>query len=227
MMFQRLQIGELIFESVMDNIIAQGANQAGAYKLLPFEVHRITSGIGGGIMLPPAQAGMTVVIINHAGGTINVFGQLGDAIDDDASTLGVAQMTDSFVFFNCLTPGFWYTEGLASGYARGVGGQFATFATQANVTASATQSQAGGVPITAMNVQVSVSAVSGNALTLPISRAGMEITIVNNGANPIQVYGSASDSATVNGVAATVGVSQATSTVTIYFCFVAGAWWTK
>ena len=51
------------------------------------------------------------------------------------------------------------------------------------ITASATQTQAGGYAITKDYNEISISATAGNAVTLPTAVAGMEIYIVNNGAN--------------------------------------------
>ena len=97
--------------------------------------------------------------------------------------------------------------------------------TQTGVTAHATGGQANATQLTASQVQVSTVASLNDSVKLPPSQAGLQITIVNNGANSMQVFGTGSD--TINGVAAGTGVAQAAAAVTIYYCFVAGNWVTK
>jgi hypothetical protein len=104
-------------------------------------------------------------------------------------------------------------------------GQFPIYSTQSGITASTTHSPAGGVPTTASRAQISVCANTGDAVTLPAAKAGMEITLVNNGAQTAQVYGTGTD--TINTVAGATGVPQLSLAVTIYYCFVTGAWVTK
>lgn len=224
MMFQRLAIGEFIFESAQDGIIAAGTTQANAAKLGNVEMNRLTTvAAGSGIMLPPAQAGIGLIIVNHGANPVQVYGQPGDKINDIASATGVPQMQNSWVFYGCFTTGAWYTESLASGFAP-VAGAFATFAT-GSITASTTHTQVGATPILTMNVAVTTSNAS-DAVVLPPATSGMEVTIVNLSAvNAMQVFGSGTD--TINGTAGATGVSQAANAVTIYFCFVAGAWVTK
>lgn len=56
------------------------------------------------------------------------------------------------------------------------------------ITASTTQTRAGGTALTkAINV-VATSANSGDAVTLPALTAGQRVVIFNNGANPIKVF---------------------------------------
>lgn len=56
------------------------------------------------------------------------------------------------------------------------------------ITASTTQTRAGGTALTkAVNV-VSTSANSGDAVTLPAMTAGQAVIVLNKGANPIKVF---------------------------------------
>jgi len=51
----------------------------------------------------------------------------------------------------------------------------------------------------------------------------MEIFVSNHGANPMQVYGSGSD--TINDVASATGVSQMQNSLVLYICVTAGKWY--
>lgn len=59
---------------------------------------------------------------------------------------------------------------------------------QAAVTASTTQTQAGGTALTADVVNVSVCANVNDTVTLPTAVAGMHITIVNSGAQALRIF---------------------------------------
>lgn len=62
-------------------------------------------------------------------------------------------------------------------------------------------------------------------MKLPASAPGLEVTVINHGANPMQVYGAGTD--TINDVATATGVSQMPNSSVLYFCTTAGAWYTE
>lgn len=66
------------------------------------------------------------------------------------------------------------------------------------------------------------TATSGTGVILPTGVAGMRITIFNNGASAIKVYGSGSD--TIDGVAAATGVTLTNALRCEYFCVAAATW---
>lgn len=72
-----------------------------------------------------------------------------------------------------------------------------------------------------LNVVTTVAA-AGDSVRLPISAPGLEITIRNDGANALQVFGAGTD--TINGIATGTGVAQAPGSVATYVCSVAGNW---
>lgn len=226
--FRSIQVGEYLYESAADTIIAAGSTQATAAQLPIAEMMRVTSvAAGAGVMLPPARPGLGLILVNHGANALQVYGQPGDQINDVASATGVQQMVNSWVFYGCFnqtSPGAWYSESLAQGFPGGLGGGFSTFATSV-ITASTTHTQAAATPITTMNVAVTTNNAS-DAVLLPTAVPGLEVTIVNlSGTNAMQVYASGSN--TINGTAGSTGVSQAASAVTIYFCFQTGLWVTK
>lgn len=91
------------------------------------------------------------------------------------------------------------------------------------LTPTTSPTQATAAPITTQQVVVNSTVVAGGVV-LPPAIAGAEVIVYNSGTgtNTIRVYGNGSD--TVNGVAGSTGVVQAITTVTIYYCFVTGAW---
>jgi len=60
---------------------------------------------------------------------------------------------------------------------------------------------------------------AGTGVALPQSAAGLEVTIFNDGASPLTVYGNSTD--TIDGSAS---VTLTNAKRCMYFCFVAGAW---
>jgi hypothetical protein len=104
----------------------------------------------------------------------------------------------------------------------GTQGLFWTDSTQDNITASATQTQAGATPIVAQLSRVTTVASSGNAVVLPPALPGIDLIVANADGNPMTVFASGSD--TVNGFAGNVGVQQMAQCVAIYLCVSKGAW---
>jgi len=220
-------LGNLFFlDTSTDNITAKaGGGQTNATQLVA-QNNRVTTvaTAGDSVRLPPAVAGLDMIVINHGANPMQVYGSGTDTINDVATATGVPQMQNSSVLYFCMTNGVWYTEGLASGFVSG-GGAFQTYSTQTGITAHAGGGRASAVAITAMQAQISTVATTADSVVLPPALPGMEITIVNNGANSAQVFGNGSD--TINGTAGSTGVAQAAAAVTIYYCFVSGAWITK
>lgn len=92
----------------------------------------------------------------------------------------------------------------------------------AGVTAHSGGTQALAVALTGMINQVSTVAAAADSVALPPSKPGLQITVVNTGANPLQVFGAGTD--TINNVATATGVSQAVNARVTYTCVVAGNW---
>lgn len=92
------------------------------------------------------------------------------------------------------------------------------------LTAHSGGTQAAALPITAAIARVTTVAVSGDSVLLPPSQPGLQIQLLNGGANAMQVFGSGTD--TINGIATATGVSQSPGSVVVYTCLTAGAWYT-
>lgn len=97
------------------------------------------------------------------------------------------------------------------------------------ITAGTTRTQAGATLITAdittINTSTAPSAGSmlGDGVALPVVGSGTDrIFLINNTANPVQLYGSGSD--TVNGVAASTGIILAPNSAVVCVEAAPGAW---
>lgn len=94
-----------------------------------------------------------------------------------------------------------------------------------NITAAAGGGATNAYALTCQTSRVATVATSGDSVKLPPALAGYEVTVVNHGALPMQVYGNGTD--TVNDVAAATGVSQMQLSSVLYFCITAGQWYTE
>jgi hypothetical protein len=77
-----------------------------------------------------------------------------------------------------------------------------------------------------MQNRVATVATGGDSVLLPKSVAGMEITVMNGtGATSMNIFPFSGD--TINALTANVAFAAAGGTVTIFYCFTAGQWYTK
>jgi hypothetical protein len=219
-----LGLGDYVLESSQDNITATaGGGQAAAFQLSA-QTSRISTvaTAGDSVMLPPSAPGLELLLINHGANAMQVFGNGTDTIDDQATTTGVSQMSNSLVIYSCATAGKWYTEGLSSGFAAALGLQTFSYST---IAANSAGTQVAGTPITAMLTNVTAAGAS-YSVTLPPSAAGLELTVHNISANTIKVFPNAggTGSETINGGSANASINMLTNTSTVFTCVQAGAW---
>jgi len=219
------QPGDFFLEASQDNITAlAGGGQVNATQINT-QTARITTVAtqGDSIALPPSQAGLEVLIINHGNNAMQVFGYGTDQIDDNTSSVGVQQMANSFVLYSCAATGNWYSEGLATGFQRGSSLQ--TFSS-AVIAANITNTQAAGTPVAAMLVNTTASAAA--SVTLPVSAPGLEITVHNISAFTVNVFPNAGGTTTekINALANNAAIALPTNTSTVFTCTTAGQWYT-
>ena len=219
-----LQLGDFILESAQDNITATaGGGQAAAFQINSQTSRIVTvASIGDSIQLPSATPGLELIVINHGANSMQVYGNAADTLDDQASTAGVSQMSNSMVIFTCVTAGSWYTEGLSSGYSKALGLQTFSYAT---IPANATNTQASGTAVTSMLVNVTGGA--AGSVTLPASQPGLEMTVHNISAFAVSVFPNAGGTTTekINAGASNAALAMPASTSTVFTCNVAGQWW--
>lgn len=207
-----------VVETAADNLTAFAGGGQGSAKLLSAQTNRLTVVATGGdsVKLPASLAGLELTVINHGANACQVYGTGTDTIDDVAAATGVSQMAGSVVLYFCSTAGQWYTEGLATGYA----GPLQTL-NYANALTATGANQGTALALAAMINRITTAA-AGTGVLLPAAASGLAVTVINRGANPVQVYGAGTD--TINGVATATGVSQMANSVTVYTCSLAGAW---
>jgi hypothetical protein len=98
---------------------------------------------------------------------------------------------------------------------------------QNNITAHAGGGQANAVPLTAMACFVTAAATAGDSVVLPQAVPGMEISLVvqNVTAATINAFPNGTD--TINGGGGGSSVTAAKNFITMFYCGIAGQWWTK
>ena len=174
--------GSLLTELSQDNLVATGIIQ-GTAALSFGQTIRITSGGGGGVLLPPSAPGLEILMINHSGGNVQVYGTGADQVDDLVNTLGVSQMNNSMVIFSCATTGNWYSNGIGTGFS----GSFPTVSVTDTISAAGVIQGTATPLITVLNRVTVVAA--GSGVKLPIAAPGLVITVSNaQGVNALLVY---------------------------------------
>ena len=96
---------------------------------------------------------------------------------------------------------------------------------QDNITAKAGGGQAGAFQITTQTARIQTVATAGDSIMLPPSTPGLELLVINHGANPMQVFGAGAD--TIDDVATATGVSQMQNSLVIYTCSTIGKWYSE
>jgi hypothetical protein len=85
-------------------------------------------------------------------------------------------------------------------------------------------SQATALPTTSQTTRIATVA-AGTGILLPPSAPGLEVLVINHGANALQVYGAGTD--TIDDIATATGVSQMVNSLVIYTCASAGKWYSE
>jgi hypothetical protein len=104
-------------------------------------------------------------------------------------------------------------------------GDFLLESSQDNITATAGGGQANAFQITSQTVRIATVASIGDSVMLPPSAPGLELLVINHGANAMQVFGNGAD--IIDDQLATTGVSQMSNSLVIYSCATAGKWYTE
>ena len=174
------------------------------------------------------------MVINKGANAAQLFGLGNDSIDNSPAGTGVSQMRNSTVLYTCTLAGVWSTEGLGGGFSSSGGGAFQTFSFIDNLIATPSGTQATSIIITASQAGFGTVA-AGAGAKLPPAKAGMQLDIINHGANTLALFpASAGDGGIAGGdnfnaqgqnAALTGGVT--TATPVIAYCLSDGTWWTK
>ena len=214
-------LAQLLVEPVAEGLTAHaGGGQAGATPLTA-EINRVTTvaTAGDSALLPPSQAGLTIIVINHGAQPMQVYGAGADTVDDVAAATGVSQMQGSVTIYSCTVAGKWYSNGIGTGYS----GSLPTVSSADGLTAHAGGGQAGATPITTAIARFTVVATAGDSALLPASAPGLEITVINaTAATSLNVFPQAGDQ--VNALGANVAFALAGAKTATFYCTVAGQW---
>jgi hypothetical protein len=219
---RNLIVTGFIFESFADGIAAfAGGGQAGATPITT-EVARVTTvaTAGDSILLPPATPGLTLMIVNHGGKPMQVYGSGTDTIDDQAAATGVTQMVNSVVIFLCTMTGKWYANGLGTGFA----GAFETQSYADGLTAHAGGGQNLAPLITTMISRFTTVATAGDSTTLPTGVAGMNLTVINASATSMNVF--PDTGSIINALTANTAFALAAGKTAVFVTTLPGAWHT-
>lgn len=196
-----------------------GGTQAAGLQLIS-SLNRVTTvaAAADSVVLPASVAGLSITVINNGANAMQVYGLASDTINAQTSTVGVSQLPNSVVRYYSAVAGLWQSESLSMGYSA----SFPTVSSATSLTAHSGGGQGSALQLAATINNVTTVAAAADSVKLPVSAVGMEISVMNSGANTLQVYGNGTD--TINGVTYTVGVPQIVGNVTTYRCSVAGNW---
>ena len=223
--FASVSLTGLLYESVTDNLTAHaGGGQASALALTS-ELNRVTTvaTANDSVALPASAAGLSIVVVNSGANPMQVFGAGTDTINNVATATGVSQMPGSLVLYVCHTAGTWYTTGLGVGYS----GSYETSSFKNSITAHAGGTQAGAIGdanaiLPAMLNRLTVVASANDSVVLPVSVAGMVITVMNGAAtNSANVYPQTGEYMNLTQNAA---LGLAAGKAAQFICTVAGTW---
>jgi hypothetical protein len=89
---------------------------------------------------------------------------------------------------------------------------------------AAGNSQATALATTSQTTRLATVA-AGTGILLPPSAPGLEVMVINHGANTLQVYGLGTD--TIDDIATATGVGQMPNSLVIYTCTTAGKWYSE
>jgi len=113
-----------------------------------------------------------------------------------------------------ISPGF-------AGFALDPGyGQFAPAV--GGVTAKAGGGQSGATQITGNITRVATVATTGDSILLPTALAGMQFTVINAGANSLNVFPATGDA--INALGANNAFAIAATKVVTFYCGTQGFW---
>lgn len=207
----------LQYLTAQDAVAAAGTNQATATQLTA-EISRVSSGTGG-IILPPAGAGLDVYVINTSGSPIQVYGNGSDTIDGNVAAVGVQQMNGSMTLYAATASGAYYSNGIGTGYA----GQYPTVSYVNGLTAKAGGGQSGATACTAVLNRFTTVATAADSGILMASAPGMQVTVTNAAAtNSMNLFPATGEQ--INALGANAAFALAAGKTATLSCTVAGQW---
>jgi hypothetical protein len=212
----------LLTEFAANSITAHSGGTQALGTALTAQLNRVSTvaNPADSILLPASVPGLAITVVNNGANAMQVFGAGTDTINGIATAVGVSQMVNSIVIYNCTVAGAWITNGLGHGYTS----IYPTVSFQNGIAAAGT-TQATATPLTACINRV-VTAAASSGVALPVSAAGMTITIANAGANPLAIYpfNASGDSINAEAINTALTVPLPVNKAATFTCAVAGQW---
>lgn len=106
-------------------------------------------------------------------------------------------------------------------------GDYLLESSQDNIVATAGGGAANAFQLQSQTARIATVATAGDSVQLPPSANGLELLVINHGANAMQVFGNQVAGDTIDDQALTTGVSQMANSLVIYSCATAGKWYTE
>ena len=206
---------------VTGNITATGSIDVGSTLKVGTTSNLVGNATLGGTasVTGAATIGGAASIVGNAtfGGTASITGatKLGStlAVTGNSTLGGTASVTGNTTLGGTTA---LVGDATATGYILG--------STADTLTAHAGGGQASATQLSKQLNHITVCATAADSVKLPVSVAGMSITVRNDGAKDAQVFGTSPD--TINGVATGTGVALTAASSATYRCFTAGKWFT-
>jgi hypothetical protein len=226
--YTNLTLSGLLFESTTGGLTANATGTQAAALALTTELNRITTAANtsapfSAVALPAATAGLTILVINKGANPIQVFPSNTpgtDTIDGLSSGTAAQQMISSMVLYSCTTTGAWDSEGLGTGYS----GALQTISPQDGLSANSGGIQSGATAITTSIARFTTVGGAGYSAKLPAAVPGLIITVINAGANNMNVFPAGTEQ--INSQAASTAYVQVPNSVTTYESTLVGFWHT-
>jgi hypothetical protein len=95
------------------------------------------------------------------------------------------------------------------------------------ITAHSGGGQANAVQLNAMACFIATVAVAGDSVVLPHAQPGMEISVINQSATATGPNVFPATGETINALSANTAIAVGPQSILMFYCGVAGSWWTK
>lgn len=214
-------------------IALAGGGQLGATKLnYDINVVGTVATAGDSVLLPSAQAGGEVILINAGAkamqvyGTSNVVNSGGaittttDSINGVVGTTGISQPPNTIATYICGKANTWYSVP-----GQGFNGGNIALAVENAITAHSGGTQAAAYQLTAQLSRVTTVAVAADSVALPVALAGMKLTVINAAAaNAMNLYANNNSVDVINALSQGTAISVVANKTIECYCAVNGTW---
>jgi hypothetical protein len=219
-------LGRFWTESFNDGMTAKASGTQANSTLLDSMFCRVSTvtSVNDGVLLPAINnfpgGALVICVTNDAANSMTVFAQGSDTINGIAGATGVIQMGKSVTYYQCTAAGKWQVQGLGSGYS----GSNQTYSFQDAMSANSGGVQAGATAITASISRFTTVGGAGYSAVLMPAAAGLDIIVINAGANIMQIFPAGTDQ--INSLAASSSLALQPGQVVSLVSTATGQWHT-